>query len=335
MKKNLVIIASAVMALGLTFNSCNNVPSTKVELVTEADSVSYSFGSSVGENLESALFQMEILADTNVVVSQYTMKIASESDEATKKALEKELRYKVDSINKANQLGITQFLQGFEKAAHSRPSQASYNFGYSVGTQVNKQAEMMFEQFYGKDSNQEPNKQAIVAALSASVQKQPALFPGSSGYLMMKSQEMQQREIEKRQQLAAENEKKGKEFLDANFTKEGVITLESGVQYKVLTEGNGEKPKDVDMVVCHYEGRLIDGTVFDSSIKRGEPATFGVGQVIPGWTEVLQLMPVGSKWEVYIPYDKAYGEYGQGEKIGPKETLIFQIELLEIAAPNN
>lgn len=334
MKKNLIIIASAAMALGLTFSSCENAPSTKVALTTEMDSISYSFGASVGENIESALFQMGILSDTNMIAAEYGSKIQFENDEAVKKNLEKELRRKIDSTQKANDLSMIQFLQGFEKAAQSRPSQASYNFGYSVGTQVNKQSEMMLEQFYGKDSGKEINKKALVAALSASIQKQPTAMAGASGYLMMKSQEIQQKEMEKRERQAEENEKKGKAFLEANALKEGVVTLESGLQYKIITEGTGAKPSDSDRVKCHYEGTLIDGTVFDSSIKRGEPTSFGVRGVIPGWTEILQLMPVGSKWEVYIPYDKAYGEYGQGEKIGPKETLIFQIELLEIESAN-
>lgn len=334
MKKNLVIIASAITAMSFALSSCETTPSTKVTLANEVDSISYSFGASVGENIEGALYQMGILSDTNTVIREYSSKIEMEGDKQKKDELEKTLRHKVDSIKKANDLGIIQFLQGFEKAANSRPSQASYNFGYSVGTQVNKQAEMMFEQFYGKDSDKAANPKALVAALSAGIQKKPFVMTGASGYLMMKSQEMQQKEMQKREALAEENAKKGAEFLAENAKKEGVVTLESGVQYKVLVEGDGAKPKDTDRVKCHYEGSLIDGTVFDSSFKRGEPATFGVRGVIAGWTEVLQLMPVGSKWEVYIPYDKAYGEYGSGEQIGPKETLIFQIELLGIEEPS-
>lgn len=122
----------------------------------------------------------------------------------------------------------------------------------------------------------------------------------------------------------------GEKFLAENKTKEGVVALPSGLQYKILTEGNGAKPKASDTVKCHYEGRLIDGTVFDSSIRRGEPAEFPVSGVIQGWVEALQLMPVGSKWQLYIPSELAYGSHGAGQAIGPDETLIFDVELLAI-----
>ena len=122
----------------------------------------------------------------------------------------------------------------------------------------------------------------------------------------------------------------GEKFLAENKDKEGVVTLPSGLQYKILKEGNGPKPKASDTVKCHYEGRLIDGTVFDSSIRRGEPAEFPVGGVIQGWVEALQLMPVGSKWQLYIPSEMAYGSHGAGQAIGPDETLIFDVELLAI-----
>jgi FKBP-type peptidyl-prolyl cis-trans isomerase len=128
------------------------------------------------------------------------------------------------------------------------------------------------------------------------------------------------------------NKKEGETFLAANKTKEGVVALPDGLQYKILTAGNGPKPTATDTVVCNYRGTLINGTEFDSSYKRGQPVTFPVGQVIKGWTEVLQMMPVGSKWEVYIPSDLAYGPQGPGRggPIGPNETLVFEIELVSI-----
>lgn len=126
------------------------------------------------------------------------------------------------------------------------------------------------------------------------------------------------------------NLEEGNAFLQQNKLKEGVVTTESGLQYEILTEGSGEKPTAEDQVRVHYHGTLIDGTVFDSSVERGEPAVFGVSQVISGWTEALQLMPVGSKWKVYIPSELAYGERGAGGDIGPNSTLIFEVELLEI-----
>jgi FKBP-type peptidyl-prolyl cis-trans isomerase FklB len=126
------------------------------------------------------------------------------------------------------------------------------------------------------------------------------------------------------------NKAKGDAFLAANKAKDGVVTLPSGLQYKIITPGTGPKPTPADSVVCNYRGTLIDGTEFDASSKHGGPATFPVGQVIKGWTEALQLMPVGSKWQLYIPSDLAYGSRGAGGDIGPNSTLIFDIELLSI-----
>ncbi|HBK32505.1 MAG TPA: peptidylprolyl isomerase, partial [Porphyromonadaceae bacterium] len=129
----------------------------------------------------------------------------------------------------------------------------------------------------------------------------------------------------KQDEMQTENLQTGRAFLEENKKKEQVVTLPSGLQYEVLAEGNGEKPKATDRVRCHYHGTLIDGTVFDSSVQRGEPAVFGVNQVIKGWVEALQLMSVGSKWRLYIPSDLAYGNQGAGSVIQPNSTLIFDV----------
>ena len=121
------------------------------------------------------------------------------------------------------------------------------------------------------------------------------------------------------------NKKAGEEFLNINKGKAGVVTLPSGLQYQVLKQGEGAKPAASDKVKCHYHGTLINGTVFDSSVQRGEPAVFGVSQVIPGWVEALQLMPVGSKWRLFIPSDLAYGEHGAGDAIEPNSALVFDV----------
>jgi len=135
----------------------------------------------------------------------------------------------------------------------------------------------------------------------------------------------------KLQELAATNKKEGEAFLAENKTKEGVVTLPSGLQYKILSEGTGPKPTAADSVVCSYKGTLIDNSEFDSSYKRGQPATFPVTGIIKGWSEALQLMPVGSKWQLFIPPDLAYGERGgPGGGIGPNATLIFEVELMSI-----
>lgn len=154
--------------------------------------------------------------------------------------------------------------------------------------------------------------------------KMPEIMPDEANNIL-------QDYFDKLQQAKGKEAKaEGEKFLAENKKKEGVVALPSGLQYKILTAGNGPKPKASDTVKCHYEGRLINGTVFDSSIRRNEPAEFPVSGVIAGWVEALQLMPVGSKWQLYIPSELAYGTHGAGQSIGPNETLIFDIELLAI-----
>ena len=136
--------------------------------------------------------------------------------------------------------------------------------------------------------------------------------------------------MELEEKMNAENIEKGKAFLAENAKKEGIVTLPSGLQYEVITEGNGKKPSATDKVKCHYEGTLIDGTLFDSSIKRGQPAVFGVNQVIRGWVEALQLMSEGSKWRLFIPSELGYGAQQAGDMIPPHSTLIFEVELIEV-----
>jgi len=143
--------------------------------------------------------------------------------------------------------------------------------------------------------------------------------------------ELQKQQQEKMKVASEKNKTEGEAFLAANKSKEGVVTLPSGLQYKILTPGTGPKPVATDSVVCNYRGTLVNGTEFDSSYKRGQPATFGVGQVIKGWTEALQLMPVGSKWQLFIPSNLAYGERGEPRGgIEPNATLIFEVEVLSI-----
>ena len=150
--------------------------------------------------------------------------------------------------------------------------------------------------------------------------KMPEIMPDEANNIL-------QDYFDKLQQAKGKEAKaEGEKFLAENKKKEGVVALPSGLQYKILTAGNGPKPKASDTVKCHYEGRLINGTVFDSSIRRNEPAEFPVSGVV----EALQLMPVGSKWQLYIPSELAYGTHGAGQSIGPNQTLIFDVELLAI-----
>lgn len=145
--------------------------------------------------------------------------------------------------------------------------------------------------------------------------------------------ELRARSTQRREQQAEANRKQGEDFLAENAKKDGVVTLKSGLQYKVIQDGEGRIPSARDTVKVHYRGTLIDGTEFDSSYKRGNPASFGVNGVIKGWTEALQLMKEGSKWQLFIPSELAYGARGTGNSIGPNSTLVFDVELLEITTP--
>lgn len=197
---------------------------------------------------------------------------------------------------------------------------ASYTIGVQLGSQmaqtkddidIDKVMMGLKESFAGKEPRMK--KEEMMAAMQEF------------------QQAMQQKQQAKMTEMAGKNAKDGEAFLAENKKKDGVVTLPSGLQYKVVTAGKGKSPKVSDTVVTHYRGSLIDGKVFDSSYDRGEPVTFPVNGVIPGWTEALQKMKVGDKWQLFIPANLAYGEQGSGP-IGPNSVLIFDIELLEIKA---
>lgn len=192
---------------------------------------------------------------------------------------------------------------------------ASFYLGYMYGSGMHRMG------------LKEPNMKAVIAGINSALQ-QKEIKTNPQEMEMYLNNYFQQLSI----QRAKENAEKGKRFLEENAKKSGVDTLANGIQYKVIKQGEGAKPTATDVVKVHYQGTLIDGTEFDSSIKRGEPAEFQLNRVIPGWTTALQAMPVGSKWIIYIPADQAYGSRGGGP-IGPNETLIFEVELLEIVTP--
>jgi FKBP-type peptidyl-prolyl cis-trans isomerase FklB len=176
------------------------------------------------------------------------------------------------------------------------------------------------------------NNETVIKAFSEAFAGKPTQITPAEAQTVVRaySAELRQKAEEKRKAEGEKNKKAGEEFLAANKTKEGVVTLPSGLQYKVIKQGDGPKPTTNDTVVTHYRGTLLDGTEFDSSYSRGEPAQFVVTRVIKGWTEALQLMPVGSKWQLFIPSEIAYGAAGSPPKIGPNSTLIFEIELISV-----
>ncbi|MAX21569.1 MAG: FKBP-type peptidyl-prolyl cis-trans isomerase [Pirellulaceae bacterium] len=215
---------------------------------------------------------------------------------------------------------LTTFAQDEEKPAPIADvvKDGSYAFGVNFMNNMKSQ---------GVNLNLEAFLQGVTDASSDKVEKSEQELQAA---FLAFQQALQTMAAEKASKAGDNNKKEGEVFLVANAKKEGVKVTESGLQYKVIKAGEGATPKPTSKVTTHYEGKLINGTVFDSSYKRGAPATFGVNQVIPGWTEALQLMKEGDQWELYIPSKLAYGERGAGADIGPNSTLIFKIELIKV-----
>lgn len=205
---------------------------------------------------------------------------------------------------------------------------AAYNAGTQIGSQVINMADGFSKDYYAAEPGKKADAKIVAHGILAGLLGQGEMSAEEAGPKFQTI--MTARQNANKEALYGANREAGQKFLEENKTKEGVVTLPSGLQYKIITAGNGDKPKATDKVSVNYEGTLIDGTVFDSSIKRGKPASFQVNQVIKGWTEALQLMPVGSKWELYIPYDLAYGDRETGREIKPYSMLIFSVELLGI-----
>ena len=196
----------------------------------------------------------------------------------------------------------------------------SYALGLGIGRQLS--------QMGANDLNAADFAQAVKDMIDGKEPQVPAAEAQQIVEDFFRRQEEKQRAEAAEKYKGAKSE--GEKYLSENAKKEGVVTLPSGLQYKVLKEGNGKSPKATDKVVCHYEGMLIDGTMFDSSILRGEPATFPLNGVIAGWTEGLQLMKEGAKYRFFIPYQLGYGERGAGASIPPFATLVFDVELIEV-----
>ncbi len=209
-----------------------------------------------------------------------------------------------------------------DKPDLTNPTQkASYAIGVNMGTGL-------------KSLGVDIDAKALAAGISDSIAGKPAMTEAEVHETLLKFQQEATLKVQAKQKVEGEaNVKAGEAFLAENAKKDGVKTTESGLQYKVIKAGTGPMPKKTDTVKVNYRGTLIDGTVFDSSYDRGEPVTFGVGDVIPGWTEALQMMKVGSKWQLFIPAKLAYGEHSPSPKIGPNSTLIFDVELLDIEKP--
>ena len=234
------------------------------------------------------------------------------------------------------QLGVAEdhfdtFVQGILDRSNADPNdkeKAAHSAGESTGGQILQNAKRFSDDYYSADEGMSVDPKIIVSGLVAALYGKSDMTAEDAGKEL--NTKMQARQTANQEKKYAANRIAGEKFLEENKTKEGVITTASGLQYKVIKMGTGEKPTAKQKVSVDYEGRLIDGTVFDSSYKRGKPTSFQVNQVIKGWTEALEMMPVGSEWELYIPYQLAYGERETGKDIKPYSALIFKVELHEI-----
>lgn len=204
----------------------------------------------------------------------------------------------------------------------SLDDRASYSFGLNLGRNFEQQGVPI-------------NLDYLIQGMRDGLEGGEALLTDEEMNTTMQAfqQEMMARAQKEREESASKNQTAADEFLASNKTAEGVVTTESGLQYQVIEAGSGPKPGPTDQVTVHYKGTLLDGTVFDSSYDRNQPASFPVNGVIPGWGEAVQLMPVGSKWKLWIPPTLAYGERGAGNQIGPNALLVFEVELLSIGEP--
>ena len=282
------------LAAAAALTSCT-AQAPKANLSTDIDSLSYAIGMARTEGLDQFLMQQGI-----------------------------------DSTQMA------EFIKRFnEGAAKIDKKDVAYMTGLQVGQMVSRQwVEGFNQQIFGNDSTQSLSRENLLAGFIAGVVgkgQMDKMF--AQGYMQSQMEVVREKALKKQYaDVIAEGEK----FLAENKAKEGVVTTESGLQYKILTKGTGEIPADTSYVQVNYKGTLIDGTEFDSSYKRkdkdgkSQPATFRANQVIKGWTEALTMMPVGSKWELYIPYDLAYGSRATGADIKPFSTLIFEVELVGI-----
>ena len=287
--KKLTFVAAMAIA-AVAFSSCGN-GTPKADLKNDVDTISYALGMAQTQGLK------EYLVGSLGVDTAY----------------------------------IDEFIKGMNEGANAGDDKkkVAYYAGIQIGQQIsNQMVKAINRQLFGEDSTQSISLKNFMAGFVTAT-------TGKEGLMTMEqAQETANNKMKEIKAKAMEkefgpNKEAGEKFLAENAKKEGVKTLPSGLQYKVLKEGTGAIPADTSLVKVHYEGKLIDGTVFDSSLKRGEPAEMYVNRVIKGWTEALTKMPVGSEWEVYIPQDLAYGEREAGQ-IKPFSTLIFKIQLLEI-----
>ena len=321
---------------GILLSSCNNASTPKASLKSETDSISYAYGVTLADQgLMQHLEQLGVIKSSSDLEQEYQFKIAS-ADSTEVEDLQKELESKMKALKKENAPKLNAFLKGLKEAIDSKEEDSPYIQGLSIGNQL---ANQMIPQFstavFADDSTKKVNTTQLLSGMFSILKNEKVAIDKmeSERYVQNKIESAQEEAMRKRdEELKTEYKdtiEEADKFMKENAKKEEVVSLPSGLQYEIIKKGSGETPTADDRVKVHYHGTLLDGTVFDSSVDRGEPTVFGVSHVIPGWTEALKLMPVGSKWKLYIPYDLAYGSDDRGT-IKPFSTLIFEVELLGI-----
>ena len=288
--KKFSIVAALAIAVASFVASCGNSGSNKPNLKNDVDTLSYAIGLAQTQGLKQYLVQMDV--DTTYMDA---------------------------------------FIKGLREGANAGDDKkkAAYYMGIQIGQQIsNRMVKGINHELFGEDSTKTISMKNFLAGFIQGVKEKKGLMTveQASQVAQMKMMAIKSKHMEEEY---GPLKKKGEEWMAANAKKAGVKTLPSGVQYKVIKEGNGAMPKDTSLVTVNYEGRLIDGTVFDSSYKRGQAVDLRANQVIKGWTEALVHMPAGSVWEVYIPQELAYGEREQGQ-IKPYSPLVFKIELIKV-----
>ncbi|MEE1385793.1 FKBP-type peptidyl-prolyl cis-trans isomerase [Prevotella sp.] len=288
--KKFSIVAALAIAVASFVASCGNSGSNKPNLKNDVDTLSYAIGLAQTQGLKQYLVQMDV--DTTYMDA---------------------------------------FIKGLREGANAGDDKkkAAYYMGIQIGQQIsNRMVKGINHELFGDDSTKTISMKNFLAGFIQGVKEKKGLMTveQASQVAQMKMMAIKSKHMEEEY---GPLKKKGEEWMAANAKKAGVKTLPSGVQYKVIKEGNGAMPKDTSLVTVNYEGRLIDGTVFDSSYKRGQAVDLRANQVIKGWTEALVHMPAGSVWEVYIPQELAYGDREQGQ-IKPYSPLVFKIELIKV-----
>ena len=292
--KKMMFAAVAAVAAVMMYSCGNGTP--KANLKTDVDTVSYALGVDQSQGLK------EYLVGNMGIDTTY----------------------------------IDEFIKGLNEGANAGDDKkkAAYYAGIQIGQQIsNQMVKSINFQLFGNDSTKTISLKNLMAGFVSGVTGKGGLMTPDSARQVAQNM-MRQIKAKSLMKEFGPNKEAGEKFLAENAKKEGIVTLPSGVQYKVLKEGTGVIPVDTSMVKVHYEGRTLEGTVFDSSYKRGEPTKFRLDQVIAGWKDALKNMPAGSTWEVYVPQELAYGERQQGADIKPFSMLIFKIELLDIENKN-